>query len=85
MAKYKWECMVSETEKLINENELEIQELVAKHAEKLRDDIAKKSKVQINCIDTMKTQIAEKQSNLITHRETIKSIIEGNEGNFTIV
>ena len=80
MAKYKWECMVSETEKLINENELEIQELVAKHAEKLRDDIAKKSKVQINCIDTMKTQIAEKQSNLITHRETIKSIIEGNEG-----
>jgi hypothetical protein len=50
----------SETEKLINENELEIQELVAKHAEKLRDDIAKKSKVQINCIDTMKTQIAEK-------------------------
>jgi hypothetical protein len=39
--------MVSETEKLINENEVEIQELVAKHAEKLRDDIAKKSKVQI--------------------------------------
>lgn len=80
ITKYKWECMVSETEKLINENELEIQELVAKHAEKLRYDIAKKSQVQSDCIDTMKTQIAEKQCNLITHRETIKSVIEGNEG-----